>query len=180
MLGVTRGDEEHIFEMTPQYNEEMGRVLVGISPNLGYKRPWEQIKTDSFMVKRMLGALVAPKNKGERAVVAKNAGGPFMILDMLQEAVQSGLMQSCSFLRMICVNLAIMNLLPIPVLDGGHIVFALYETVTRRKPHPRVVAALVNAFAILLISLMLFLVGRDAVRKVTTVQRQRAIEQQVE
>ena len=70
------------------------------------------------------------------------------------------------FLRMICINLAILNLLPIPVLDGGHILFALYELITRRKPNPRVIAILVNTCAVLLLGLMALLVYRDIARQV--------------
>jgi len=184
-IGITRGTEEHVFEMTPQYDDALGRVLVGITcssdllgPGSMFSTPWAQIKGDVFMIKRFLQGMIAPKNKGERAVLAKNTGGPLLILDMFQQAVQSGFAVAASVLRMICVNLAILNLLPIPVLDGGHILFALYETVTRRKPHPRVVAVLVNVCAVLLIGLMLFLVGRDAVNKVKKVRLQREMEQQ--
>ena len=86
---------------------------------------------------------------------------------------------TAGFLRLICVNLAILNLLPFPVLDGGHILFALYEIITRRKPHPKVVAALVNTFAVILIGLMLLLVYVDIARKVKTnrVLREMAQEQ---
>jgi len=58
----------------------------------------------------------------------------------------------------------VLNLLPLPVLDGGHICFSLWEGVTRRKVHPKVVGTLVNIFAILLISAMLFLSWRDVDR----------------
>ena len=47
------------------------------------------------------------------------------------------------------------------MLDGGHIVFALYETITRRKPNARLVNVLSNAFAVLLIGLMVLLLFRD-------------------
>ena len=56
--------------------------------------------------------------------------------------------------------------MPFPVLDGGHIMFALYEIVTRRKPHPRVVSVLVNTFAVLLIGLMVLLVYSDLAKRV--------------
>jgi len=81
---------------------------------------------------------------------------------------------------MICVNLAILNLLPFPVLDGGHIIFALYEIITRRKPHPKVVAVLVNTFAVLLIGLMLLLVYTDITRKIRSNRELRAMAHEQE
>ena len=74
------------------------------------------------------------------------------------------LLTAIGLIRFININLAVLNLLPLPVLDGGHICFALWEGITRRKVHPKVVASLVNVFAILLISAMLFLSWRDADR----------------
>jgi Zn-dependent protease len=79
---------------------------------------------------------------------------------------------------MICVNLAILNLLPLPVLDGGHILFALFEIITRRKPHPKVVSVLVNACAVLLIGLMVLLFYRDIARQVKQTQVLRAMERE--
>ena len=183
-LGITRGEEDLEMEMTPQFDTTLGRALVGLScrsgsPFMLYKKPWDQLKNDTLLVTRLLHVLVKPKNKQQLKEVTDGMGGPFAILDGLQETLQYRAMDAIGFLRMICVNLAILNLLPIPVLDGGHILFALYEVVTRRKPHPRVVAVLVNAFAILLIGLMILLVGRDVVRKGKAVRRDAEQRQQM-
>ena len=66
------------------------------------------------------------------------------------------------FVRLININLAVMNLLPIPVLDGGHIIFSLYEGITRRKIPAKIVSTLIQIFAVLLISLMVLLTWRDS------------------
>ena len=185
MLNVRRGAEHLTVAVTPRFDAEENRPLIGIrwkkehadvSPWMMYRDPWAQLKWDSTSIVRVLKALVAPKVEGERKAVAKNIGGPVMIIEGLYSSVRGDFVDGLGFLRMICVNLAILNLLPIPVLDGGHICFALYEIILRRKPHPRVVAALVNTCAILLIGLMLLLVYRDIARKIKYVQTIRTLE----
>ena len=131
-------------------------------------------------VVRVLRALVNPKQKGERAAVANSLGGPAMIVIQLYQTVQGGMMDALGFLRMICINLAILNLLPLPVLDGGHVMFSMYEIITRRKPHPKVVSTLVTGCASLLIALMIFLLCRDVFREHQMSQLRHAVEENVE
>ena len=83
---------------------------------------------------------------------------------MIWFALKMGILNALGLIRFININLAVLNLLPLPVLDGGHIVFSLYEGITRRKVPTKIITSLVNAFAILLISAMLFLSVRDVDR----------------
>lgn len=174
-LSIRRGKERLALTVTPKFSEAHKRYLIGIVPSdatehvkawMMYRDPWQQLKWDSMSVVRVLQALVSPGSKGERRAVAKNVGGPIAIVIGLYDTLRGSLIDGLGFLRMICVNLAILNLLPLPVLDGGHIVFAMYEVITRRKPHPKVVSVLVNAFAVLLISLMVLLVYSDIAKRV--------------
>lgn len=174
-LTLLRDGNKLSVTVVPRYSEEHQRVLVGIvwdqkqlpmKPWMAHKGFYAQLKWDCGSVVRVLQGLVAPKSKGERGAIAKNLGGPVMIITMLYDSVRSGWLESLGLLRMLCINLAILNLLPLPVLDGGHVCFALYEVITRRKPHPKVVAGLVNTFAVILITLMVFLVYRDINRRV--------------
>ena len=87
------------------------------------------------------------------------------ILSMITTALQMGIFIAIGLTRFININLAVLNLLPLPVLDGGHICFALWEGITKRKVHPKVVATLVNTFAILLIGVIILLSWRDADRE---------------
>ncbi len=170
-LKILRGGKPLDVVLTPQFHPDVKRPLIGVifdgsaahTPQwMQYKRPLRQIGNDAKGVVRVLRALLAPRTRGEAKRAAGGLSGPLVIVVLLWYQVQSGLIVALAFLRFLCVNLALINLLPLPVLDGGHIVFALWEIVTRRKPHPKVVNALVQVFAVLLIGLMILLVFRDA------------------
>lgn len=188
-LAVRRGREIRRIVLTPRFDEASERYLVGIVWKdaaervrawMMYRNPWRQLKWDSLSVVRVLQALLMPESKGERKAVARNVGGPVAIVIGLFHTVRGDILDAVGFLRMICVNLAILNLLPFPVLDGGHILFALYEVATRRKPHPKVVSVLVNAFAVLLIGLMALLFYRDIARQVKVSRAVRAAVREAE
>ena len=66
--------------------------------------------------------------------------------------------------QLLLTYLAILNLLPIPVLDGSIVMFSLYALVFKRKPNEKFVGILTQMFMYLLIAAMLFLVYRDSVR----------------
>ena len=110
---------------------------------------------------RILKALVTPKESGK---VAKSIGGPILIAQSLYVQVREDFWDALGFLRFLCINLAILNLLPIPVLDGGHCMFALYEIVTRRKPSRKVVDTITNVFGYLFIALFVWLIWSDSSR----------------
>jgi regulator of sigma E protease len=183
-LGVLRGGRDLTLTVTPILNAA-GLSLIGVSVDnaaesamwMQYRAPWRQIRSDAMQVVRVLKALIAPKVSGERKRVAGAIGGPVIIMAMMWHIVQESVLSSMGFLRMICINLAIINLLPLPVLDGGHIVFSLWEMITRRKPHPRVINVLVTGFAVLLIGLMVLLVFKDVLHLRRNAQQERAARQ---
>jgi regulator of sigma E protease len=183
-LGVLRGGRDLTLTVTPALNAA-GVSLIGVSVEnaaeaamwMQYRAPWRQIRSDAMQVVRVLKALIAPKASGERKRVAGAIGGPVIIMAMMWRIVQESVLSSMGFLRMICINLAIINLLPLPVLDGGHIVFSLWEMITRRKPHPRVISVLVTGFAVLLIGLMVLLVFKDVLKIRRNAQQERAARQ---
>ncbi len=94
----------------------------------------------------------------------RTVGGPIMIMSMATEAAEEGWGTFLSLMALISVNLALMNLLPIPVLDGGHIAQAALEGVTRRplSVRAREIANVVGL--ILLFTLMAFVFRNDIVR----------------
>ena len=69
-----------------------------------------------------------------------------------------------SIMALLSIMLAVMNLLPIPALDGGHIVFTLYEMITGRKPGDRFLMVTQMAGMVLILALMFLAIGNDFAR----------------
>ncbi len=172
-LMLERDSQPLTVRVTPRFlvkEDEVGNTFEGVFIGITFQRypvnrsvlvhprPAEQIKSHAGLIFRTLRALVTPKE-------AKNAagaiGGPPMIFQYLWAMVAIDFRLALWFTCLLNVNLAIINLLPIPVLDGGHITFSLMEAVTRRPMNERLVARVTTVFAVLLISAMLFLSYRD-------------------
>ncbi len=168
-LVVKRAGERVSLEVTPAFDPERQRALIGIEFNpwavdfdqVIHPRPMELIREFSTLIFRVLRALVTPATSG---MAASALAGPVFILKSLWDMVQSSFIMALWFTCLLNVNLAVLNLLPIPVLDGGHIVFALWEVITRRRINARFKVALMTACWFLLIAAMLFLAFRDVNR----------------
>ncbi len=130
-----------------------------------------QLRSDAASVLRVLESLTVPKHEGERGRIAKGLGGPLMIVGVLTQVAQASLWACLGFLRLICINLAILNLLPLPVLDGGHILFALYALITRRELSSRIIGWLTNIFLVLLVGVMIWFLYSDTVRMIVPAVR---------
>lgn len=97
--------------------------------------------------------------------VTQNLGGPIAIASITREATdQAGWIGFWNITALLSITLAIINILPIPALDGGHLVFLLYEGITRREPSEKVrmVAQQIGFF--LMIGLFIFVMFNDAFR----------------
>jgi regulator of sigma E protease len=88
-------------------------------------------------------------------------GGPIEIAKQAGRSAEEGFSRLLLFLTMLSANLAVVNFLPIPVLDGGHMVFLLYEWIRGKPPSEGVVAVLSYLGLALILSLMLFVFGLD-------------------
>jgi regulator of sigma E protease len=166
---VRRQGKDLDVTVTPGYDEKAKRALIGVVFNtmdfdydmVVHPRPAAQIRDSATMIFRLLRALVTPR---EAKAASQAVGGPVAILVMYWWTVQNSFMLALWFTMMLNVNLAIINLLPIPVVDGGHIMFSLWELVTRRPISAKIVNFIMNAFAGLLIGVFLMLTYRDFAR----------------
>ena len=167
---VDRGGELKTLKITPMRHDVTGAWFimalsvtnstgaVGWMPN---RNPLKQLAWDAGSIFRVLKGLVTPK---ESKATSQAIGGPVMIAEGLYRQVRRDIWDGIGFLRFLNVNLAILNLLPIPVLDGGLILFSLIALVFRRRVPDCVVKYLSMAFMVVLMGLMGLLVIRDSYR----------------
>lgn len=138
---VLRGSEEISISVTPKLTEgENGerRFVVGIVPftktvleKYGF---FESVKKGTLKLFEMTGMTFSVlKNLVTRKLSMKTLGGPIMIAQITGQAAKSGVSDLLFFMAFLSLSLGILNLLPIPVLDGGHLLFSLIEFV-RGKP----------------------------------------------
>ena len=94
----------------------------------------------------------------------ENVGGPIAIAQVTRQAARAGARSFWSIVALLSITLAIMNILPIPALDGGHLMFLIYEAVTRREPSLRVRMVMQQVGMILLLVFMTFVIFNDILR----------------
>ncbi|MGJ8649932.1 MAG: RIP metalloprotease RseP [Opitutaceae bacterium] len=122
--------------------------------------PVEQITAMARTMKQTLVALVSPKSD----VKVGNMSGPIGIVHGLTSMARYGWIDLVWFLALINVNLAIFNVLPIPVLDGGHMTFATISKLTGRPIPRRIMEGSYTVCIVLLLSFMLYVSYRDVLR----------------
>ena len=82
-------------------------------------------------------------------------------MQLASRAASQGPSELMLFLTLISANLALLNFLPIPVLDGGHMVFLIYEGITGRLPNERIYVGLMYLGLLLILTLMVWVLGLD-------------------
>lgn len=165
-LEVQRGSMLHQVVLTPQlkdaknmYGEAVKRKMIGISSagvthklDLGIggslEYAWEQTVYASTLIFTGVKKLLF----GE--VPADQLGGVISIVQLTSDATAIGWMSLFFFTALISVNLGVLNLLPIPALDGGHIMFNLYELIFRRPISDAMMTNLTIAGWVILFGLM--------------------------
>lgn len=115
------------------------------------------------LVVRTLKVLVAPSN-GARTIGLKNMSSVVGIFDMVSQYLTAGPATFLLFVAMLSINIGLMNLLPIPALDGGRIVFVLYEAITGKKPNKKVETILTLIVYVLLMILFVYVTVNDIKR----------------
>jgi len=107
---------------------------------------------------RMLGRMIV----GEASL--KNLSGPLSIADAAGRSAHEGVSYYLAFLAMVSVSLGVLNLLPLPMLDGGHLIYYLFEGATGRPVSDLWLAWLQRGGVLILLLLMSLALSNDVVR----------------
>ena len=119
--------------------------------SLGARETWDSLTAVFRMLEKLGTGQVSPKA----------LGGPVAIFRVAGHEASRGTSKLLIFLTLLSANLALLNFLPIPVLDGGHMVFLAYEGITRRPPNENVQAHLTFVGLILLLALLVWVCVLD-------------------
>jgi regulator of sigma E protease len=175
-LQIERAGESSTVMVTPRvtevkniFGEPVRRAVIGITASgkisvkeanpayavyYSFVQTWHLSKLFVVTVGKLL----------EGVVSVKTLGGPILIAQMAGQQANEGLLHLVHFLALISVNLAVLNLLPIPVLDGGHILFFTIEGLLGRPLGQRKIEWAQKAGMLVLIVLMIFVFYNDIMR----------------
>ncbi len=161
-----RQNEQKRVTVTPRYDPVNKRARIGVIFGTGvyevqHPTPWAQVND---VVNKMVSTFAALLHSKQTGVGAKDLSGPVGIFAMLAAEVNSDYRLALSFLVLLNINLAFINLLPVPVLDGGHITMAVLERIRGRALSAKFVEYLTTVFATLLISFILYVTFFDIKR----------------
>jgi regulator of sigma E protease len=171
-VSLVRGKEPINIKVTPKINKTGDSVMIGISMDtIGtlklpiHKAVWEGLKLTSDLT---VGTAVGFYKLISNAVIGKGdmsaVTGPIGIVGAVGDAAKFGFIYLLSFTALISVNLAVINLLPFPALDGGRLLFLLIEKIKGSRIKPQI-ANWVNMIGFgLLMLLMVFITYHDIVK----------------
>jgi regulator of sigma E protease len=158
MLGE-KVDSYRIGISTPGVNvPDADRITIKRGPLQAVGEAMAQTYQISRLTLLSIGKLI----KG--TVSTKTLGGPIMIAEMAGQQAKEGLTNLIFFIAVLSINLAVLNLLPIPVLDGGHLMFFAFEAIMRRPVNTRMREIAQQAGIFILIMLMIFVFYNDITR----------------
>ena len=150
-------------KMTNIFGEEIQRPVIGITasgdvtpvPLNMFESAYESV-VQTYRIAELTVVSIVKLIQGR--VSPKTLGGPIMIAQMSGQQAKEGLANLVFFIALISINLGILNFLPIPVLDGGHLLFFLIELIIRRPVNIRVreIAQQVGLFILILLMVYVF------------------------
>jgi len=169
LLTLSRNSQILELITTPRVSPPAGQGALGVNI-VSYSQeklpiwsvPIESFKQSVFIsvtIFREFGKMLIKLVSG--GGVNGNIAGPIKIAQLSAEAASRGIIDVLNFMALLSLNLAVVNILPFPALDGGRLVFVLYEMVTRKKPNAKFEQKVNLIGFLFLLSLILLVTGMD-------------------
>ena len=158
---------QSILKASANLNEDpipLAKITLGVSPTYKFNFFRSFAYSGKMTLKSGLAIINTLKLLFTGGIGVKSLGGFVAIFSYTSNAAKSGFTTLLSWIGLLSVNIGIMNLLPIPALDGGRLVFVAYEAITKKKPNPKVETILITVTMILLFGLMIVVTFNDIVR----------------
>jgi regulator of sigma E protease len=179
-ITVKRGDETLTVSVTPMlsetrnlFGEAVKRYLIGVEAKgevirreMNVFSAFGESLKQTWLVTEVTVLSVVKMIQG--SISKKELGGPIMIAKMAGDQARAGWVNLISFIAIISINLAILNILPIPVLDGGHLVFFAIEAVKGSPVSDGTREVAQQVGMLLLLLLMIFVFYNDLTRTIPT------------
>ena len=175
-LTVRRGESTFAAKVIPKqisakniFGEEIKRYVIGIKSSgdtfVRDLNPFQALSESIIQTWRISKLVVISIVKILQGTIsAKNIGGPIMIAEMAGQQAREGAVNFIFFIALLSVNLGVLNILPIPVLDGGHLIFFFIEAATGHPVSRKVREIAQQAGIFILILLMIFVFYNDIAR----------------
>ena len=179
LLTLTREGETLEIKVTPQsskvknlFGEDVNTYMIGITPSedillqqvppwiavgRGFVQTWNGIELTVVSIVKLI----------ERVIPAKTIGGPILIAQLAGEQAKRGLASLVLFIAILSINLGVINLFPIPILDGGHFLFLGLEALLRKPISIKKMEIAQQIGLIFIILLMVFAFYNDLIRLFT-------------
>lgn len=176
---IKRGEELLELKITPEKKtvrgpdgEDQDIGLIGIKPaanNVIRKYGFARAMPESIAKTWDISALtvISIVKLFQRIIPAETIGGPILIVQMAGQQASMGVLNFFTFMAIISINLGILNLLPIPILDGGHLLFLGIEAVRRKPLSERFVMNAQKVGLAIILTLMVFAMYNDVMRLIT-------------
>ncbi|MFC1814889.1 RIP metalloprotease RseP [Thermodesulfobacteriota bacterium] len=169
-ISVRRGDSIIAVDVKPQlktakniFGEDIQRYVIGIgasgdgySKGLNLFQAFGESVTQTYKITKLTVISIVKLILG--SLSSKTLGGPLMIAELAGQQAKAGAANLVVFIALLSINLAILNFLPIPVLDGGHLLFFFIEVVIGRPVNTRMreIAQQVGIFVLILLMVYVF------------------------
>lgn len=165
-LTAERGGQTAEYKMTPVYNSELQRPLIGISPRME-KRSFAPLEAVQMGFK-YTGYIITAMLEGLQKIItgrqAAEVAGPIGVAQMAGQVAQQGVLPLINFVAFLSINLGVINLLPLPALDGGHFVLLLLEALRGKPLGSRAMSNIQAVGVALILGITLFSTFKDITR----------------